>query len=90
MDFMAVYAEAGMIGICGLLLVYLVMSLSKKSEAQQESLKNLEMDSLKVSLGSSGSMIMLFMDLLPYTLGIAIAVMNVIYLYYKIKKIKND
>lgn len=48
------------------------------------------MDSLKVSLGSSGSMIMLFMDLLPYTLGIAIAVMNVIYLYYKIKKIQND
>ena len=44
MDFMAVYAEAGMIGICGLLLVYLVMSLSKKSEAQQESLKNLEIE----------------------------------------------
>jgi len=41
---MAVYAEAGMIGICGLLLVYLVMSLSKKSEAQQESLKNLEIE----------------------------------------------
>ena len=33
-----------MIGICGLLLVYLVMSLSKKSEAQQESLKNLEVE----------------------------------------------
>ena len=44
MDFMALYSEAGMIGICGLLLVYLVMSLSKKSEAQQESLKNLEVE----------------------------------------------
>jgi len=46
-------------------------------------------DSLKVSLGSSGSMVMLFMDLLPYILGIAIAVMNIIYLYYKIRNIKN-
>ena len=44
MDFMAVYAEAGMIGICGLLLVYLVISLSKKSDTQQETLKNLEVD----------------------------------------------
>jgi len=44
MDMMAIYGEAGMIGICGALLVYLVMSLSKKSEAQQESLKNLEIE----------------------------------------------
>ena len=41
---MAIYGEAGMIGICGALLVYLVMSLSKKSEAQQESLKELEVE----------------------------------------------
>jgi len=44
MDFMALYSEAGMIGVCGLLLVYLVMSLSKKSEAQQISLKELEVE----------------------------------------------
>ena len=44
MDMMAIYGEAGMIGICGALLVYLVMSLSKKSEAQQESLKELEVE----------------------------------------------
>ena len=42
MDFMAVYAEAGMIGIVGVMFVYLVISLSKKSDAQQETLKNLE------------------------------------------------
>jgi len=41
---MAIYGEAGMIGICGALLVYLVMSLSKKSESQQESLKELEVE----------------------------------------------
>jgi|TARA_R100000995_G_scaffold48376_1_gene23168 predicted nuclease with TOPRIM domain len=44
MDFIALYSEAGMIGICGALLVYLVMSLSKKSETQQESLRNLEIE----------------------------------------------
>jgi len=44
MDMMAIYGEAGMIGICGALLVYLVMSLSKKSETQQESLKELEVE----------------------------------------------
>jgi len=44
MDMMAIYGEAGMIGICGALLVYLVMSLSKKSESQQESLRELEVE----------------------------------------------
>ena len=44
MDMMAIYGEAGMIGICGALLVYLVMSLSKESESQQESLKELEVE----------------------------------------------
>ena len=46
------------------------------------------MDSLKVSLGSVGSGALLFMDLLPYVLGIIIGIMNIIYLYYKIKKNK--
>jgi len=44
MDFMAVYGEAGMIGVVGVMFVYLVVSLSKKSERQQESLKNLEVE----------------------------------------------
>ena len=44
MDLMAIYGEAGMIGIVGIMFVYLVVSLSKKSEAQQESLKNLEVE----------------------------------------------
>lgn len=41
---MAIYGEAGMIGVCAALLIYLVMNLSKKSEAQAESLKNLEVE----------------------------------------------
>jgi len=48
------------------------------------------MDSIKVSMGSVGSGAVLFMDLLPYTLGIAIGVLNIVYLYYKIKKIKGE
>tara|TARA_X000001388_G_C2132689_1_gene85663 strand:+ start:199 stop:516 length:318 start_codon:yes stop_codon:yes gene_type:complete len=43
-DFLAVYSEAGMIGIVGIMFVYLVMSLSKKSEAQQEALENLKIE----------------------------------------------
>ena len=44
MDFMAVYGEAGMIGVVGVMFVYLVISMSKKSEYQQESLRNLEIE----------------------------------------------
>ena len=44
MDFLAVYGEAGMIGVVGVMFVYLVMSLSKKSEAQQEALENLKVE----------------------------------------------
>ena len=44
MDFMAVYGEAGMIGVVGVMFVYLVISLSKKSDAQQEVLENLKVE----------------------------------------------
>ena len=44
MDFMVVYGEAGMIGVVGVMFVYLVVSMSKKSESQQESLRNLEVE----------------------------------------------
>jgi len=43
-DFMAVYGEAGMIGVVGVMFVYLVMSLSKKSEAQQQALEQLKVE----------------------------------------------
>ena len=41
---MALYAEAGMIGVVGFMFVYLVITMSKKSEAQQESLRKLEIE----------------------------------------------
>lgn len=44
MDFIAVYGEAGMIGVVGAMFVYLVISLSRKSDAQQEALENLKVE----------------------------------------------
>ena len=44
MDFMAIYGEAGMIGVVGVMFVYLVISLSKKSEAQQQALEKLKVE----------------------------------------------
>ena len=44
MDFMALYGEAGMIGVVGAMFVYLVVSLSNKSAKQQETLENLKVD----------------------------------------------
>jgi len=43
-DFMALYGEAGMIGVVGEMFVYLVVSLSNKSAKQQETLKELEVE----------------------------------------------
>jgi methylthioribose-1-phosphate isomerase len=44
MDFMAIYGEAGMIGIVGAMFVYLVVSLSNKSAKQQETLEDLKVE----------------------------------------------
>ena len=44
MDFMALYGEAGMIGVVGAMFVYLVVSLSNKSAQQQETLENLKVE----------------------------------------------
>jgi|TARA_R100000329_G_scaffold83154_1_gene70618 predicted nuclease with TOPRIM domain len=44
MDFMAIYSEAGMIGVVGAMFVYLVVSLSNKSAKQQEQLEDLKVE----------------------------------------------
>jgi len=44
MDFLAIYGEAGMIGVVGAMFVYLVISLSNKSAKQQETLENLKIE----------------------------------------------
>ena len=44
MDFLAIYGEAGMIGVVGAMFVYLVVSLSNNSAKQQETLENLKVE----------------------------------------------
>jgi hypothetical protein len=44
MDFMAVYGEAGMIGVVGVMFVYLVVSMSRKSDSQQQTLEDLKIE----------------------------------------------
>ena len=43
-EFLALYSEAGMIGVVGAMFVYLVVSLSNKSAQQQETLENLKVE----------------------------------------------
>ena len=41
---MAVYQEGGMIAVVGIMFVYLVVSMSKKSESQQKTLEDLKVE----------------------------------------------
>ena len=42
MEFMKIYSEAGMIGIVGALLVYMVFSMNKRGSAQADALQDLK------------------------------------------------
>tara|TARA_B100001939_G_scaffold105347_1_gene91052 strand:- start:851 stop:1168 length:318 start_codon:yes stop_codon:yes gene_type:complete len=42
MDFLAIYSEAGMIGVVGALLVYVVYSMNKRGSTQAEALQDLK------------------------------------------------
>tara|TARA_R100000231_G_scaffold136814_1_gene112476 strand:- start:906 stop:1223 length:318 start_codon:yes stop_codon:yes gene_type:complete len=44
MDFLAVYTEAGMIGIVGALLVYMVFSMNKRGSEQADALQDLKIE----------------------------------------------
>jgi len=44
MDFMAIYGEAGMIGVVGAMFVYLVVQMSNKASAQQQTLEDLKIE----------------------------------------------
>lgn len=41
---MAVYQEGGMIAVVGIMFVYLVVSMSKKSDSQQKTLEDLKIE----------------------------------------------
>ena len=42
MEFMKIYSEAGMIGVVGALLVYMVFSMNKRGSVQEENLNDLK------------------------------------------------
>jgi len=42
MEFMKIYSEAGMIGVVGALLVYMVFSMNKRGSAQEDALQDLK------------------------------------------------
>ena len=44
MDFLAVYSEAGMIGVVGAMFVYMVYSMNRRGNEQADSLQNLEIE----------------------------------------------
>ena len=43
-EFFALYAESGMVGVAAALLVFLVISLSRKADAQQRALERVQID----------------------------------------------
>jgi C4-type Zn-finger protein len=47
MDFMALYGEAGMIGVVGAMFVYMLVNLTKSQTTQSESLDNLAVSQAK-------------------------------------------
>jgi len=44
MDFLAVYSEAGMIGVVGAMFVYMVYSMNRRGNEQANALQNLEVE----------------------------------------------
>jgi len=48
------------------------------------------MDSLKVSGISTANLSIYWMDVIPWSLAIIMLVLNIVYLLYKIKKIKES
>ena len=44
MDFLAIYSEAGMIGVVGGLLVYMVFSMNKRGSQQAQAIEELKIE----------------------------------------------
>ena len=44
MDFLAIYSEAGMIGVVGAMFMFMVYSMNKRGNEQAEALQNLKVE----------------------------------------------
>ena len=64
MDFLAVYSEAGMIGVVGALLVYMVFSMNKRGSQQAEAIEHLRIENKGQSetLENMEGMVIKFID----------------------------
>jgi len=64
MDFMAVYGEAGMIGVVGAMFMFLVYSMSKRATQQAEALEDLKVENEEQSVRISNieSIVLKFLD----------------------------
>ena len=58
MDFLALYSEAGMIGVVGAMFVFMVYSMNKRGNEQAQALENLKIEKVKfIGLLNNGYMI---------------------------------
>ena len=102
MDFLAVYSEAGMIGVVGAMFVFMVYSMNKRGNEQAESLQNLKvenkgqsetlenMESLRVTGVSTGLGFVYWTDIISGILMCMMFAIQIYYLYLKTKRIKEN
>tara|TARA_B100001123_G_C14883979_1_gene857088 strand:+ start:144 stop:464 length:321 start_codon:yes stop_codon:yes gene_type:complete len=63
-DFLAVYSEAGMIGVVGAMFVFLVYSMSRRASQQADALENLKIENEEQStrIANIESIVLKFLD----------------------------
>jgi hypothetical protein len=63
-DFLAVYSEAGMIGVVGAMFVFLVYSMSRRATQQADALENLKIENEEQStrIANIESIVLKFLD----------------------------
>ena len=63
-DFLAVYSEAGMIGVVGAMFVFLVYSMSKRANQQADALEKLKVENEEQStrIANIESIVLKFLD----------------------------
>ena len=63
-DFLAVYSEAGMIGVVGAMFIFLVFTMSKRASQQADALEDLKVENEEqsVRIANIESIVLKFLD----------------------------